>query len=240
MSFLFLEAGVRAILRMFTRAQHHITPEREDIMKRLLTLAILFALAFAIPDAARAQDDTTRTGLKIGKTTIGGTIALGGRYTTIDGSAAGIVDVKAGIILDGTWGFGVGLAGTYLDRELSALVTDGTYHLSAGYSGFYVERYFRCNDELVISVSLLMGQGVITYQYDKEYRTEKAWKDEVIDLTTFAVFEPGISVQYRVGSAFWLQATASVRNTSPVQMLGTSESIMRKGSAGLSLRWDVF
>jgi hypothetical protein len=209
-------------------------------MKRQLAIAMLCALAIGVSVVARANDDTTHMGLKIGNTNIGGTIAVGGRYTTIDGSAAGILDVKAGVVLDNTWGVGFALSGTYLDRTLSALVPDGTYHLSAAYSGIYIERYFRCSNSLVFSVSLVMGRGVITYQYDKEYRTNKAWKDEVIDLTTFAVFEPGISIQYRVGSAFWLQAVASVRNTSPVQMLGTSESVMRKSSVGLAARWDVF
>jgi hypothetical protein len=54
------------------------------------------------------------------------------------------------------------------------------------------------------------------------------------------VFEPGISAQYRIGSNFWLGITATIRNSSPVQLLGTSESILRKGGVGMNARWDVF
>jgi hypothetical protein len=62
----------------------------------------------------------------------------------------------------------------------------------------------------------------------------------VIDQTTFAVFEPALSAQYRITGSFWLGVTASIRNTSPVQLLSTSESILRKGGVGMSARWDVF
>lgn len=204
------------------------------------TLAIACAIALSITSTAGAQGPTEQKGLKIGSTTVGGTITVGGRYTTIDGVASGILDVKAGIVLDQTWGIGFGFAAPYLDKRLTALVADGSYHMSTGYSGIYIERYFRFSDDFVASASVLMGQGVIMYQYDKEYRTQKAWRDEVIDQTTFAVFEPAISAQYRLGGSFWLGVTATIRNTSPVQLLGTSESIFRKGGVGMTARWDLF
>ena len=176
----------------------------------------------------------------IGKTAVGGTISIGGRYTTLDSRTAGFLDVRAGITLDSTWVVGLGFSALYFDRALSVLVTDGTYHLNAGYQGIYIERYFRLRDNLLASVSLLMGQGVIMYQYDNDYRKDKVWTEEVIDQTTYAVFEPGVNIQYRIGSTFWLGLTATYRNTSPVRLLGTPESLLRNGAAGLTARWDVF
>ena len=74
---------------------------------------------------------------------MGGTISIGGRYTTLDSRTAGFLDVRAGITLDSTWVVGLGFSALYFDRALSALVPDGTYHLNAGYQGIYIERYFR-------------------------------------------------------------------------------------------------
>lgn len=212
-------------------------------MKRTedITLTICIILTTLTAGTLRAQDTPTPTGgLTIGSTTIGGSVSVGARYSTLEKQTIGFLDGKAGITIDGTWGFGLGFAGLYYDKTLSALVTDGTYHLTAGYSGIYVERIFHMTDDLMGSVGILMGQGTICYQYDKAFQKEKRWTDEVIDQTTFAVFEPAVSIQYRLGASFWMGITASYRNTSPIRLLGTSESILRNGTAGLTARWDVF
>lgn len=212
-------------------------------MKRTedLTLTICIILTTLAAGTLRAQDTPAFTGgPTTGSTTIGGSVSVGGRYSTLEQQTIGFLDARAGITIDGTWGIGLGFAGLYYDKTLSALVTDGTYHLTAGYSGIYVERIFRMGDDLQASVGILMGQGTISYQYDNEFRKEKRWTDEVIDQTTFAVFEPGVSLQYRLGGNFWLGVTASYRNTSPIRLFGASESILRNGSAGLTASWDVF
>lgn len=212
-------------------------------MKRTEDLAITICLVLTTlaTGTIRAQDTPAPShGVTIGSTTIGGTVSLGGRYSTLEKRSIGFLDARAGITIDGAWGGGLGFAGLYYDRALSTLVPDGTYHLTAGYSGIYVERIFRLTDDLKGSIGVLMGQGTICYQYDKEFRKEKRWTDEVIDQTTFAVFEPTVIIQYRLGGNFWLGMTASYRNTSPIRLLGTSESILQNGTAGLTASWDVF
>lgn len=201
-----------------------------------LTLILGLATCTARAQAAAPSDE----GVKIGNTTIGGVLGVGGRYSTLEKQTVGFLDGRAGITINADWGIGLGFAGLYYDKALSTLVPDGTYHLTAAYSGIYVERIIRMGDDLKASVGILMGQGTIMYQYDNDYRKDKVWTEEVIDQTTYAVFEPSVSIQYRLGASFWLGLTASYRNTSPVRLLGTPESVLRNGTAGITASWDVF
>ncbi len=205
-------------------------------MNRLLALTLATAMTFS----ALAQESTGQSGPGIGDKNIGGTITIAGKYTTLDRQTAGFLEGRAGITLDDTWAFGLGGSGLYFDKKLSALVSDGTYHLYAAYGGIYAERFFSFGTDFKGSVSLLMGQGTIYYQYDNEYRQEKVWTEEKIDETTFAVIEPAVSIQYRLGTNFWLGLTASYRSTSPIRLMSTSESLLRNGNVGLTASWDLF
>jgi len=160
--------------------------------------------------------------------------------TTVFGDAAGLFSMRGAIVFNKRWGIGLRGTALWYDKTLDQLSTEGTYHFNVGYAGIYVERSFPIGTAVNLSLSIFTGTGVAEYLYDKEYRKDMLWTEEVIDRTTFAVFEPGIELSLRITGNLMLGAHGSIRNTSPIELLGTSENVLRKASGGLTLKYEVF
>jgi hypothetical protein len=177
---------------------------------------------------------------QLGDVKLGGYVGTSLKYTSFENKPAGFMDFKAAVTINSRWAVGVGVSGLYYDKSLSALVDDGTYHVYANYSSLFVERMIPLNDELILSLSITSGQGEVYYQYDRDFRGDKLWSEEIIDKTTFWVFEPGIELQYNVGGNFWLGMTGSYRSTSPIELLGASEDMLKQFNGGLTFKWGIF
>ncbi len=200
---------------------------------------ILF-IALIITSTVFAQTEKNYL-LTIGQTHLGAYLEVGGRYSTVMGSEpAGFMDIKGAVVFNGGWAVGLMGSGLYYDKRLSMLVNDGTYHLYVSYGALYAEKLFTLNDNLKISFSIATGQGEAYYQYDKDYQKEKVWSEEIIDKTTFYIFEPSLEIQHRVTGNWWIGLTGSYRNTSPLRIAGATENMLRKFSGGLTLKWGIF
>ena len=86
----------------------------------------------------------------------------------------------------------------------------------------------------------MSGQGEAFYQYDKEYRDDKTWTEEIIDKTSFGFQEVGMEIQYRVANRMWLGLTGSFRNTSPVKLIDTPEDLFKGLNAGVTFKYGVY
>ncbi len=172
--------------------------------------------------------------------TVGGYMSMTGKLSSFYFDNIGFLDIRTAATIDEVWGIGIGFSGLYYDKKLSVLVADGTYHLNAGYIGLYVERFFLLSDDISLSVSLLSGVGAAEYLYDKEYRKNKTWTQEVIDRTTFSVVEPGVEVSYRIGPEVSLGMMGSYRTTSPIDMINTCESLFDEFNYGVTIKWQFF
>lgn len=205
-----------------------------------MKLNTLFALVLITAVTAFAQIDSTPQITHWGDHAIGGYVATGASYSTVDGDPAGYLDLKAAMTIDGRWA--IGLAGSALnyDKELTALVSDGTYRLQSGYAGLFVERLFTLSPAWKLSASFMSGQGTAFYQYDKEYRQEKVWSEEVIDRTSYGVQVLSLDLNRRLTDRLWLGVTGSVRNTSPLRLLETPDDLFKTLNAGISLRYGIF
>lgn len=173
-------------------------------------------------------------------TEIGGYVELNGRATEIGADTYSILGAKAVLVLNGKWGLGVTGSAFNYDETLSALVDDGTYRLEAAYGGFFVERIFSINENFKLSLSIGTGAGTAQYRYEKDYRKEKRWTDEYIDVVQFAFFEPGIEIEHRIAGNFWIGAAGTFRNTSPLELLGTEDDFLQSWSAGLSVKYGIY
>jgi hypothetical protein len=91
-----------------------------------------------------------------------------------------------------------------------------------------------------VSLSFLSGQGQASYRYDREYRKEKVWSEEMIDITTFGVQELGLDLHHRIGGNFWLGLTGSYRHTSPLQLIDTSDKLIEGFNGGISIKYGIF
>ncbi len=171
---------------------------------------------------------------------IGAYAGISGRSASVMSDNSGFLDARFGVVFNGKWT--IGLTGSALahDKKLDELVDDGQYHLYASYGGLFVERIFSVTDDLKFSVMIMSGQGTAYYQYDKEYRKDKVWSEEVIDKTTFGVQELSIEIQHRVFDNFWLGVTGSIRNTSPVELIGTSDGLFKKPGVGMTIKYGIF
>jgi hypothetical protein len=196
--------------------------------------------AFLLTAAVSAQTDKNYI-ISFGETEVGAYVGLGGRYsTTINSDAAGFMDIKAAVVLNGEWAVGLTGSGLYYDKKLSQMVNDGSYHLYVSYGALFVERIFSLNNDLKISVSIATGKGEAYYEYDKDYHKEKVWTEQVIDKTTFAIFEPAIEIQHRIAGNWWIGINGSYRNTSPLNLVNTDENLLRKFSGGITFKWGIF
>lgn len=178
----------------------------------------------------------------INKTKIGGYIGLGARYSTVTNSNnVGFLDYKAALTFNGKWG--IGLSGSGLlhnHRKLRTLVSDGTYQLYVSYGALFIERIFTLNNDFKFSISISTGKGETSYIYDKDYRKDKVWSEETIDKTDFYVFEPGLEVQHKIYGNWWIGLNLTYRNTSPIELINTDESFLRKSSAGINFKYGIF
>lgn len=172
--------------------------------------------------------------------TVGMYGGLYGSYSEVFGKSAGYLGGRLGLVFDQNWGIGIGGYGLGYDRHLSELVDDGTYRLEAAYGGMYVEYIQPINDWFKISASIFTGQGLTHYVYDKEYAEDRPWYQEAIDRETFAVFEPGIELQLRLSSRWWIGAHASYRTTSPIKLEGTNPGFLENANAGIMLKYGLY
>ncbi len=177
--------------------------------------------------------------VKISDVEIGGYLGFNGRVSSLESKAVGFADFKAALTFDGGWAVGIMGSFLYHDRSADELVTDGTYRLKASYGSVFVEKMFTLNEDLILSLSIASGSGEAFYQYNKDYRKEKVWSDEIIDKTTFAMFEPGMEIQYRVSGNWWIGIMGTYRNTSPIEMIGTDENLLRNFTGGVSVKWGL-
>lgn len=200
-----------------------------------LLIAILFLLAsnlFGQPNKNYL--------FKINDTQIGGYVGVNGRLSSVYSDAAGFLDGRIVGVINEKWGVGFSFSALHYDKGLTSLVNDGAYHLNAAYAGIYIERIFSLSDDFKFSVSVTSGMGEAQYQYDKDYRKEKVWTEEIIDKTTFAVFEPALEVQYNITGNYWIGIMGSFRNTSPLELIGADEQLLQKFTGGISLKYGLF
>lgn len=172
--------------------------------------------------------------------TIGMYGGLYGSYSPVSDNSAGYLGYRLGIVFNQRYVIGLAGFGLSYDKTLNAITEEGSYHLQAGYAGLYFEYIYPVSKNLKMSASLISATGLALYKYDKEFRDGKEWYEETLDRDNFHVFEPGVEIQIRMASNWWLGAYATYRFTSPIDMKDTDEDILQNYSAGLSLKFGIF
>lgn len=160
--------------------------------------------------------------------------------TQVMDKAAGFVGIRTGLNLNEKWVIGFAGQALYFDRALSEVVNDGTYHLEAGFAGLFIERQIPLARRVKLNLSLLSANGLTQYRYDKEYREDKVWTEELIDVVRFQVLEPSVTLSFQMNPRLSLGLEGSFRNTSPVDLKDTDDTLFRKASAGISVKYFLF
>lgn len=203
----------------------------------MLKEILIAVLALAVSTFAQVEQKHLFT---IDDTPIGGYIGVNGRYSTVESNSAGFLDGKIVAVIDGDWGVGFSFSGLHYDRGLHKVVDDAPYRLNAAYAGIYVERIFDLSEDFKFTISITSGMGEAYYQYDKDYRKDKVWSEEIIDRVDFAVFEPAIEINYNIGGNYWIGVMGSFRNTSPLELIGVDDNLFQKFTGGVTFKYGLF
>jgi len=207
-------------------------------MKSKLLLAM--AAVLILTGTALAGGPPSGYLFKSGENEIGGYIATTAKVASAFTETALYGDMKAGVTVNRKWAVGIIGTGMHFDDPSSVLAEDGSYALAVNYGGLFVERILPMNEHMLLGLSFMSGQGTATYRYDRDYRKEKVWTDEIIDMTTFGVQELSVEIQHMLPGNFWLGAYGSYRHTSPLQLVETSDKLLEGLNGGITLKYGIF
>ncbi len=172
--------------------------------------------------------------------TIGMYGGVSGSYSEVMNNPTTWLGAKVGVVIDKRWGIGLATNVLDYDRRLDALVSDGTYHLESAYTAMFVEHIIPIEKWGKIHLSWLSGRGNALYRYDKEYREDRPWYQEVIDKECFTVDELGAEFQVRIHNNWWLGSQVNYRFTSPIKLQGTDEDLLKNASYGLTVKYGIY
>jgi len=161
-------------------------------------------------------------------------------YSEIMDKSAGYLGAEIGVVFNQKWAVGLSGAAINFDYNLNKVVTDGTYRLEGGHTGMFVKYILPFSDWGKLNFSVYSGYGTVSYRYNKEYREDLAWYQEIIDTETYAVLEPGIEFDVRVARKWWVGAKVSYVTTSPVEFMGANENFLENYTAGISIKYGIF
>lgn len=165
-------------------------------------------------------------------------VGLGSRFTEVNSLSAAFVGVSGSYNLSENFEIGVKAEGLYYDRKLNKLSNDKTYHLQSGHAGFFVEWHPFGKGDIHFSIPLFMGTGEVSYLYDKEYRKDLIWYEEIIDKTIYSIFQIGVQGEARVYKNWSVALDFGIRNTSPIEMLGTDKDLFNNYEGGLTIKYN--
>lgn len=177
---------------------------------------------------------------KTGDTEIGGYVGTTAKVARAFSETALYGDLKAGVTINRKWTVGITGTGMHFDNPSPVLAEDGSYALAVNYGGMFIERILPMNKHMLLGLTFMSGQGTATYRYDEDYRKEKVWTEEIIDMTTFGVQELSLEIQHILPGNFWLGVYGSYRHTSPLQLVETSDKLLEGMNGGITLKYGIF
>lgn len=206
---------------------------------------IVSAILLLVIMTTKAQDQTSKSYVWQwqGKTkthTLGYYGGIYGTYSPVDNRSAQWLSGRLGVVIDKHWGLGIAGSALNYDYHLYKVVNDGTYRLQAGFAGMFIEYLIPIKEWGKVSFSWTTGKGTAFYQYDKDYRENRPWYQEIIDTEDFAVNELGMEVQFRTFRKWWIGAYGSYRLTSPIELMGQDDFFLRNYSVGVSIKYGIF
>ena len=208
---------------------------------RTTVLAIIFSI---MTSGLMAQEKSNKNYLwkyegKKREQYVGGYLGLSGSYTDVMGRGAGWLSGRIGVVFNHRFTVGVAGSALWYDYQLDRLTTSGTCHLETGYAGIFGEYMQPLGSRVKLGFSLVLGQGVAKYTYDKDFREGKPWYEQTIDQQNYTVTEPGVEALVRIAPKWWIGVNGSWRFTSPVGLKNTLDDLFNNFSGGVSHRFGL-
>ena len=210
-------------------------------MKKLLISisAILLLTVASIAQNDSIRPDEIKTLFGSHPHSNGFYVGLGGGYSQIDGQNAFTTTFRLAWIIDHS--FAIGLAATGFSNDLYVGHSSETEFSSiqGGYAGLLLQPVIFPKSPVHISFPVLLGAGgaasVSTY-YNEPW--DAYW--EMQDETFYFIVEPAAEVELNLIRWIRLSAGVSYRLTSPVNLQGYSNDVLRGLSGNVTLSFGKF
>lgn len=206
---------------------------------QIITFLFFFSVLVATAQD-RTDDPMHRYLLNNGKSRWGLWGQLSGNFSPSGDKNLGWLGARIGTVYNDWFNFGLAGYGLYNENITFADDQGRQYRLEAATAGIFVEPRWNLTRRLSVGVSLYMGQGLAQYRYDKAYRAEMRWTEEIIDQVTFVVFEPGAGAEFRLAPMWAAGIGVTYRNTSPLNLWNTGDKVFQGLSAQVSLKFGLF
>ncbi len=167
-------------------------------------------------------------------------IGLSLKGSSIDSKAAGWLGLNASYKISDNFEIGLKAEGLSYDRKLNELDKDKSYHLQSGHAGILLDWHPFGTGDYHFSLPIYMGTGEVSYVYDRKYRKEMKWADEIIDKDIFAVWQLGAQFEARFYNHWSLSIDFDYRASSPIEMIAADEDILNNFNAGISIKYNFF
>lgn len=161
-------------------------------------------------------------------------------YTEIDGKLSSTVGFSGAYELNDNFSIGLAANGIWYDYRLDELDPEMTYHVESGYTGIYLQGNMDITNRIEMNLSLMSGTGIVQLKYDRKYRKELKWDEEIIDRETFAVAELKMGANYRIGDYWKLGLTASYRSTSEIWIESLEQDLFNNLKFGVAIQYSIF
>jgi len=206
-----------------------------------------FLLAFIFISAsyfALSQEQETLFGS--GEVTWGGYGAAETKFSTMNNQFALLVGGRGGVIINHSFTLGIGGYGLVTSHKISNYKVYDPYsfdsipYLRVGYGGLHLGLALEPSRLVHITGSVLIGAGGAAYTREYNYNQwdNNDWK--TYNSSAFFVLEPNIGVELNLTSFMRLEASASYRYVSGLDLPATANSDIGGPSGTLSIKFGKF
>lgn len=146
-------------------------------------------------------------------------LEAGAAAGTFDGQPVGELYAGGGVRV-APW-LDIQLSGTAI-HTLERSYTDGqgkAYQSEVGWMGVGIRPFITMGERIEIGIPIQSSHGVIQLRYERPYRDELRWTEEIIDRETIGLNSAGFDIRIALTNSWGLIIEAGGRISSPIQMV---------------------
>ena len=115
-----------------------------------------------------------------------------------------------------------------------------TYQSETAWAGLGLRPFLSLGERVEIGLPLRSSNGVVQFRYERPYRDELPWDDEILDRETMVVYTGGVDAVFDVSDRWSLTAEAGGRVSSPVRVaLDFDRHALNSWYAGLGATYRI-
>lgn len=208
-------------------------------------IAVILGIGTLLPlTAQQDQEITTLFGNKEGGIDNGGWGGLTFGYTKIKDKDTYLMGARGGWLIDHHFTIGLAGHGFVSDKEYYELDAENPnkgFNLAGGYGGLFLEAIIAPNSPVHVTIPVIIGAGGVSYIENTSWNDyDNNYEPYILDSDAFFVFEPGLEVELNLVRFMRLSLGGSYRYTSKVDMVESSQTMLRGFNGYFGLKFGAF